>query len=95
MVRKFKPEQRSEDELIRLALLYAAQDRVAYYDACRQAYPKDAQQALDDARQMTAYRIQRFGAHPHDTLFENAEEFVVTGTGLKRKPPTRERGVSR
>jgi hypothetical protein len=73
---KSKPKKQPSlpiKELIRLALVYAEQDRLSFSHAVRLSDPDEYEQALDLVKQFNAYRLRRYGKTPLETSLEDAD----------------------
>ena len=80
----------SEDELLRLACIYAEQDRDSFIQA-HENMPNDpaAKRARSVLKQLHAYRMRRWGATPLEKDLERAEsvpfpEAIRRGLGKEK-----------
>jgi hypothetical protein len=65
-----KPEKLSVSELLRLACIYAEDDRQGFADAYAKDTPERAE-ALDLVRQLRAYRLKRWGKTKLESALES------------------------
>jgi hypothetical protein len=76
------------DELLRLACLYAEQDRESFIDATNGSDPEYAAEQAEFVRQLRAYRLKRWGKTQSEVMLEgcvsrNVAE-VIAEYGLPR-----------
>ena len=65
------------DELFRLALIFAEDDRLSFADAVRDSDPEEYAKALDYVKQFRAYRRKRWGKTQLEEVCDSATPITI------------------
>lgn len=83
-----KADRLPVDELLRLACIYAEQDRQEYAAAIHGCDAEAEQETAEFLRQLRAYRLRRWGKTKLETWMDGAKEVSVSEVAARLNAPT-------